>query len=508
VTVRARLFLALLALALVPTAVFTIFTLVQLDRSMSHWFRPGVDHALESALQVSRTALTRLEATVLAQADDWGEALPAQPLNNNHRAAVRAGLRAAGLDFVQLYRREQGRWRRIEQVVPEGVIEARGVDLGGELDAALAASRVLHSPHGALAAVARMPDDYALVAGMWVPPDFFADIDRVSEGRGLYSRLGVMVDVQRPYTWLLVGLLVVVLVALALALATPLARQMSQPLSEMSLALEQVAGGDLNVRVRPHGARELRQLASSFNAMTERLETARDAVKQAEREAAWREVARRLAHEIKNPLTAMRYALHRVQRRAELVPDAERAAVQESLDAILQELQSLAAMADHFAQYARMPEPHMEAVDLGEVARGVAALHEPEAVRLSLDPEPVRVRADRLLLSRALQNLVLNAAEATTNGEPVVIRTRHDGGTAALEVLDRGAGLPEHLRDRLFDPYISTKNRGSGLGLSLVRDVARQHGGRVTIDNRVGGGVCARLELPLVVEDGREAVSG
>lgn len=507
-TVRARLFLALLALALVPTAVFTVFTLVQLDRSTSKWFRPGVDRALESALEVSKEALTRLEATVLAQADDWADALPGQPLNDNHRAAVRAGLHAAGLDFVQLYRREGDAWRRIDQVVPEGVIEARGVDLGPELDPALASSRVLHSPSGAMAAVSRMDSTHALVAGMWVSPDFFADIDRVSEGRSLYSRLGVMVDVQRPYTWLLVSLLVLALVGLALALATPLARQMSQPLTEMSAALEQVAGGDLAVRVRAHGARELRTLGESFNTMTARLEAARDAIKQAEREAAWREVARHLAHEIKNPLTAMRYALHRVQRRAELVPEVERQAVQQSLDAILQELQNLAAMADQFAQYARMPEPHIESVDLAEVARGVAALHEPETMKLDLGDRPVRVWGDRLLLSRAMHNLILNACEATAGGSPVEVRTRAEGGSARLEVLDRGGGLPEHLRDRLFDPYVSTKNRGSGLGLSLVRDIAVQHGGSITLENRAGGGVCARLELPLVQEDGREAVSG
>ena len=165
-------------------------------------------------------------------------------------------------------------------------------------------------------------------------------------------------------------------------------------------------------------------------------------------------------------------------------------------------------MADQFAQYARMPEPRIEAVDLAEVARGVAALHEPETVRLEPGDPPVWVRGDRLLLSRAMHNLILNACEATSNGAPVEVRTSAEGGFAVLEVLDRGGGLPEHLRDRLFDPYVSTKNRGSGLGLSLVRDIAVQHGGRITLENRAGGGVCARLELPLVKEDGREAVNG
>ncbi len=506
-TLRARLVLALLALALLPTAVFTAFTLVQLDRATAHWFRPGVDRALESALQVSKTALVRMDATVMARAEDWAAALPPGTLAPERRAAVREGLRAAGLDFVQLYRRRGGRWERSDQAVPPGVIAARGVDLGPEIDAALASGRVLHSPRGALAAAAPLDSAHVLVAGMWVPPDFFADVARVSEGRGHYSRLGVMVDVQRPYTWLLVSGLMVALAAIALALSTAIARPLTRPLSELAAALERVAGGDLTVRVRPRGARELRTLGLAFNAMTGRLAEAREAVKHAEREAAWREVARRVAHEIKNPLTALRYALHRVQRRAALVPESERQAMQQSLDAILLELENLATMAEQFSQYARMPEPRIEPLDLGEVARAAAALHEPGTVRLALGAGPLRVRGDRLLLSRAVHNLVINACEAGP-GAPVEIRARAEGGLAVLEVLDRGPGPPPGLAERAFDPYVSTKDRGSGLGLSLVRDVARQHGGGVTLENREGGGACARLTLPLDLEDGREAGTG
>ncbi len=495
---------ALLALALLPTAVFTVFTLIELDRATQRWFRPGVDRALESAQQVSRTALTRLEAAALDAATSWARILPPARLDPELRTRVRDDLRDDALDFLQLYRRAGTRWEPLDQVLPAGVIEAHGVDLAGELDAAMAGDHLIRSARGALAGVARIDPEHAVAVGMWLPTDFFEDVDRVTEGRGAYSRLGVMVDVQRPFTWLLVAALFVLLVALALVVAQALARPLARPLSELSSALDRVAAGDLSVRVAAGGARELRALGIAFNAMTERLAEARDAVARAEREAAWREVARRIAHEIKNPLTAMRYALHRVQGRAALVPAEERPAVQESLDAMLEELESLAAMAEQFSRYARMPEPRRERLDLAEVAHAAAALQEPGAVRQEPVAGPVLVRGDRLLLSRALHNLVINAREAAPDA-PVEIRVRVEGSQAVVEVLDRGPGLPPGLEDRLFDAYVSTKKRGSGLGLSLVRDIARQHGGDVTLDNREGGGACARLTLPLDQEDGREA---
>jgi two-component system sensor histidine kinase CreC len=107
-----------------------------------------------------------------------------------------------------------------------------------------------------------------------------------------------------------------------------------------------------------------------------------------------------------------------------------------------------------------------------------------------------------LLLSRAVHNLLLNACEASPAGTAIEMVTGTGEGHGWVDVLDRGSGLPAHLADRIFDPYVSTKNRGSGLGLSLVQDIARQHGGRVTLENRDGGGARARLAVPLASEEG------
>ncbi len=512
-TLRARLFVSFVVLALVPTALLTAFTLDRLARSLQFWNAPGVDQSLVAALEVSKTSLARMEATARAQAQDWALALPAAPLGTARRSAVRAGLRAAGLDFVQLYRRERGRWRLADEVLPEAVLAPEPLDLADHLDEALDSGRPIHSPRGALAAAARMEGadgpaaDWALTAGMRIPPDFFAQVERVGQGVGFFHRFGVLRDVSRTYWLLLVAALVLGLTGVSLVAATALAGAMTRPLRRLEEALERVAAGDLETRVAPAGARELRTLGERFNAMTARLSGARAALAEAEREAAWREVARRLAHEFKNILTPMSLSLHRLRRRADHVPEQHRAAVADSLGAMDQALGDLTRLAEQFSQYARLPEPRFERLDLAQVVRDAARLHEPEGVRVALEPArgPLPVSADRLLLSRAVHNLLLNACEASPDGATVDVRTAADGGCAVVEILDRGPGIAPQVRARLFEPYISTKARGSGLGLSLVRDIAVQHGGSVTLTERAGGGARACLSLPLAEETGPAA---
>jgi len=498
VNLRARLLIALLSLALLPTLVFTWFTLDQLGHAAERWHQPGVDHALESAVEVSRTVLTRVEATVLERADDWSRGLGPLPLDAAQRSGLREGLREAGLDFAQVYRREGSAWRLADQVVPSGVLAVDSLAFGSEIDAALATDRLLRSPQGVLAGVARAHDDVALVTGIRLTPDFFSRVGRISEAREMYGRFAVIGELQRRYVWRLVPALGLVVAGVAILLAGRLATQMTRPLTRLTGALERVAAGDLDTRVPESGASELRTLASSFNSMAARLAEARTALAVAEREAAWREVARHLAHEIKNPLTPMRLSLHRLQRRVDAVPESERRAVRDSIDALLQEVEHLTRLADNFSRYARLPEPQFEPLDLAELARSAAALHEPDQVTLRVESAtPVPIRGDRLLLSRAVHNLLLNACEASPRGGLVEVRTGAGGDEGWVEVLDRGSGVPPELEGRLFEPYVSTKSRGSGLGLSLVKDIAAQHGGRITLENRESGGARARLSLPL-----------
>jgi len=497
-TLRTRLFIAFLALALVPTLVFAWFTLVQLHSATARWYQSGVEHALGAAIETNRTTLTRLEATAMERADGWAANLPGIAADPKERDIARREMRESGLDFTQVYERDSTGWRLAATVVPAGVLAADPLELGREIPEALAGDRLIRSPAGVLAAAAPVRDGVVLVAGVRLNAGYWEELDQVRRAREFYARVGVLVDVQRQRVWLTIAALVLAIALGAGILARLLASGMTQPLSRLASALERVEDGTAHALLPESGPRELALLAGSFNAMTARLAEARGALARAEREAAWRDLARKLAHELKNPLTPMSLSIHRLQRRVELVPESERKAVRDSLDALLEEIQHLTRLADSFAQYARMPEPRDEPVDLSELARACSALHEPQGVTLRVACDaPLPVRGDRLLLSRALHNLLVNAVEASPGSGIVELESGQDGSEAWVEVRDRGPGLDPAIAARVFEPYVSNKNRGSGLGLSLVKDIAVQHRGRVTLENREGGGAVARLSLPL-----------
>jgi nitrogen fixation/metabolism regulation signal transduction histidine kinase len=508
VSLRSRLIVAFLALALVPLAIVTLFALDRLTHATRLWNTPSVEHALGSALDVSRTALTRMEASVRGQAESWAQALPDEPIDDARRAAVRAALPATALDFVQVYRERDGRWRREENLVavesaaaavaPGGGGLAAMPDLSDRIGEALAGERVVRAREGALVGIWPAGAGRVVAAGYRVPNGFFAGIERVDTGAAFYRRFGVVSQVTRVWLLLLVTALALALTAISVVAATRLAAGMTRPLRELETAVGRVASGDLDARVTPSGARELATLGDRFNTMAVRLADAREAMARAEREAAWREIARRLAHEFKNLLTPMSLSMHRLRRRVDAVRSEDRDAVIESLASIDRAVDQLARLAEQFAQYARLPEPRPEPIDLADVVRSAVGLVDHEGVRVTVGgTATLPVTGDALLLGRAIHNLVLNACEATPAGGEVEVRWAGAEGVAEVEVLDRGHGLAPEVRERLFEPYVSTKRRGSGLGLSLVRDIAGQHGGTVTLADRPGGGARAVLRMPL-----------
>lgn len=497
-TLRARLVLAFLALALVPLTILGAFSYSRFEYALGFWTRPGIDSTLSSAVEVSKTSIVRLEATVRAQAETWAEAIPSGTIEPERRPAVSAALPASRLDFLEIYQLEDGRWRRVDALEPPGVLPLPRSDLSGRISEALAGDRVIRGSGDVLAGVWPATGNHAVVAGYRVPPDFFTGIERVGEGLGFYRTFAGLRAIRRVEMLGVLLLLVAALTVAALVVANRLARGMTRPLHELERAVGRVAAGDLEVRVAPGGARELRTLGASFNRMTEELASARGRLLEAERQAAWREVARRLAHEFKNLITPMGLSLHRLRRRVEAVDPAERTAVVDSIDSIGEGVRQLGHLAGQFSQYARLPEPRHEAIDLADVVRSAVRLHEPESVQVTVEaPATLPARGDALLLSRAVHNLLLNACEASPAGARVEVRAHPQGDDAVIEVLDRGPGLDPGVRERLFEPYVSTKRRGSGLGLSLVRDIALQHGGTVTLGDREGGGTQARLAIPL-----------
>ncbi|MEF8833472.1 MAG: ATP-binding protein, partial [Halofilum sp. (in: g-proteobacteria)] len=234
------------------------------------------------------------------------------------------------------------------------------------------------------------------------------------------------------------------------------------------------------------------------------------ALVQAQREAAWSEVARRLAHEIKNPLTPIQLSAERLRHRfLSTLPQADAKVLDRATWTIVQQVEALKAMVRAFADYATTPAADFAVVDLNALVREVADLYDTgDGARVTLamaDPLPP-IDADRSRLRQVLHNLLKNALEAQASVEsagPVTVATRfvraddHDAPSVELRVSDNGPGIPDHMIDRLFEPYMTGKSRGSGIGLSIVRRIVEEHGGSITAENSPGSGAAINIRLPV-----------
>jgi signal transduction histidine kinase len=296
----------------------------------------------------------------------------------------------------------------------------------------------------------------------------------------------------------LLGLLgTAVLAVLASRVAGHLSRQLSRPLHEIVGWTELIADGrPLPEGPPPRGAPEFETLRTRMRRMAQELETARARQLEAGRHEAFRETARRVAHELKNPLTPIRFAVDRLRREVE-PPLAE------VVEVVASETRRLEEMARGFAQFGRLPEGPAADIDVGELARYAARATVPEHIPLSVHvaADAPMVRGHHDALARALSNVLLNAVEACRAGGGVEVgvqRAAHNGGEAVtLRVRDTGCGIPPAQLARIWEPYVTYKTGGTGLGLAIARQTVLAHGGAVDAVSAVGEGTEIRFVLPV-----------
>ena len=291
---------------------------------------------------------------------------------------------------------------------------------------------------------------------------------------------------------------------MAVALSSWAAAHVTRPVEELAHAAREVAAGNWDAQVTSTSRDEIGQLADSFNHMTRDLLDQRDRLVQAERVAAWRELARRLAHELKNPLFPLQLTVENLLRAREHGQQQFDETFQESASTLLAEISHLKSIIGRFSEFSRMPQPQFQAVNLNRLAEEVGKLHKAQlnaAGRPSIEcrlelSAPAPIAADPDLLHRALLNLALNAIEAMPDGGTLTLRTREDSASAYIEVSDTGSGLSQEDCSRLFTPYYTSKVGGTGLGLAIVQSIVSDHGGKITVSSAPGNGATFMIELP------------
>jgi two-component system nitrogen regulation sensor histidine kinase NtrY len=288
---------------------------------------------------------------------------------------------------------------------------------------------------------------------------------------------------------------------LAIILGYLFAVGFTRPISRLSLAADNLAAGDFSTRVSYDGRGEIGNLVDTFNKMASDLEEYRQKIVETERLSAFTTMARKVAHEIKNPLTPIRIAIEDLRRSYaagdhDFDQDFER-----STKTVLKEVQSLSRIVEEFSEFAKFPPPDAKPDDLNDIVRSVLSLYRKEMdegkLMEKLSGNSIPVLADRGQIKRAVMNLIKNGLEAIPPGGRVVVRTDCSGPACRLMIEDTGPGLSDQARDNLFTPYFTTKPEGSGLGLVIVKKIISEHDGRISVENSAEGGTLAVIELPL-----------
>lgn len=292
-------------------------------------------------------------------------------------------------------------------------------------------------------------------------------------------------------------------VLLGLLASWGISRRLTRSVAQLAEGAGRVAAGDWATRVQVSSHDEIRHLAQIFNRMTGQLVEQRDKLIQSERVAAWRELARRLAHELKNPLFPLQITVENMQKARAEHPEQFDEVFREGAATLAGELANLKTIIGRFSDFSKMPPPRKERVQLNEIVRQVLRLFDAQfhaatgSVRteLELDESLEPLAADPEQLKRALQNLVLNALDAMPDGGTLKLRTTHSNGAVCVEVSDSGTGLTPEESDRLFTPYYTTKRHGTGLGLAIVQAVVSDHGGKISVESEPGKGSTFRILL-------------
>jgi len=334
----------------------------------------------------------------------------------------------------------------------------------------------------------------------------FVEYQRAGEVAEVYSRLEEgSTQVSGFYLAVYAGFLLTVMVV-AVAVGVVASRRVTGRVADLATATERVGAGDLSVEVPTDVSDEVGELTRAFNAMVRDLRTSRDRIEYLQRIGAWQDFARRLAHEIKNPLTPIQLAAQEVDKAYDGEDAAYGSKVKEARAIIEEEVATLRRLVGEFSDFAKLPQAELSDADLGdfitELSRSLsAALEAPEGTEVHFEAVEGKlpVSIDAMMLKRGVDNLVRNAVEAMGEGAGGVVRVRarRDGAEAIIEIIDNGPGIDPDDAARIFDPYYTTKSEGTGLGLAIVKKVILEHGGGITLETRPGEGTTFRISLPL-----------
>lgn len=294
--------------------------------------------------------------------------------------------------------------------------------------------------------------------------------------------------------------------------AAYISTQLTEPLLSIRKGLKKISSGDLETKLPVKSKDEIGSLSHAYNTMVEQLKSLQRELAIAEREAAWKEMAQQVAHEIKNPLTPMKLSLQHLERQLKGNPqdlDKFLPKIERITTNMIEQIDSLNHIASDFSKFAKPIDQDFVSVEINQLLNSVAELYEPEekiTIEKELYPQELFVRGVKEELRRVLVNLVKNAYEAMPEGGTITLcsLTAEDKPFVLIEVLDTGEGIPDENAQDIFVPNFSTKSSGTGLGLAISKKIIEEHKGKISFESNGGQGTIFRVSLPLSEETSSE----
>lgn len=295
----------------------------------------------------------------------------------------------------------------------------------------------------------------------------------------------------------------IVIFGLFIVGATLISQRLTKPITDIRSGLRRISSGKLDTTIPVTSQDEIGSLANAYNLMVYKLKDLQDELAEAEREAAWKEMARQIAHEIRNPLTPMKLNIQHLQRQfasGEITIEEIKPKVKKITANLIEQIESLNHIASDFSRFAKPIREKFSETDLNEILRSVSDLYlhdEKIDLHTDLSENGLPVRGVPEELKRVFINLIKNASEAMPDGGLIMLRSYTHRSKAVVEVADNGEGIPEELKSRIFVPNFSTKSSGTGLGLAITKKVVEAHNGSITFASVEGTGTTFTIELPL-----------
>ena len=495
-TVRNKIILIFLGMVVLPVLPISILVNNLVHHSYSVGVNPSVETALATSIRQSRElyqhrkeqlgSIARSMAEQFQSSASGTLALPDETaewaflglrLYNQEARQIASRVR----DSLALPPINQGHLRHSDQLPGQQLI----------------VSSRDHNRFSAVQRISQGNEHRYLVLTAAMNDDFLRETDQTLEVHQMYQRLSLQ-QVSIPQNlltaFLVLGFLVV---AVATAIAIWISQRITEPIAALVTGTEELGKGNLDYRIERTSRDEIGDLVERFNSMAHDLKTFQEKTIYLEKMAAWQEIARRLAHEIKNPLTPIQLTVQEmVDQYNEDNADYQQL-LTECHQIVNEEIEALRKLVNEFSAFGRLPELQLEAGNLNSLIADVSKLYPHLSIELKLDDNIPEVEFDDDRIRRVLINLIENAAQAGGDQAPIQLSSRLVEPFVEVSVRDKGKGMSDSVRQQVFQPYFSTKDEGVGLGLAISRKMIEEHDGTIRVDSVLGEGSIFTFQLPI-----------